>query len=98
MVFPAAIFSSKFNFFSNTNTRYKWSGILILTIFNITDIIGRYLGDKIYISINKIIFLSFTRALLVISTTLIATHIWYFDAVNIVNLIVFAYSNWFLST
>jgi hypothetical protein len=76
LVFPAAFFSSKFNFFADTNTREKWSGILILTIFNIADTIGRYLGDKIYISINKIIFLSFLRALLVISTTLIATHIW----------------------
>ena len=98
IVFPAAFFAPKFNFFNDDDIRDRWSGILVLSIFNVSDTIGRYLGDKINISISTIIVLSITRGLLIISTTLIAKNIWESDIFNIINLSLFAFSNGFLAT
>jgi len=103
IVFPGVFFNSYWSFLDN-KTQRGWYNISIITIFNVCDTIGRKLGGKYMISSGKVIAGSLLRTVFVFTTIMIViydsepTYFFEQDWFKIINLILFALSNGYIST
>lgn len=72
-------------------------------LFNVCDTIGRFLGGKVMAPVRVIISGSIARTIFAVSTILIAFKVspdWLFssDAFKIINMLLFAITNGYVST
>ena len=106
LVFPGAFFQSYFSFLNSADPskQFTWYSLIMLSTFNVFDTVGRYMGGVFQLPSKVVYFLVAARILLVVSTILIGlankdTHNFFTsDAIKILNMVVFAFSNGFVST
>jgi len=86
------------------DSEFTWYSLMIILTFNIMDTVGRKAGGMVTVSTWLTISLSILRVGLIASTILIAlsddddSRFIEKDTVKIINMVVFAFSNGFVST
>jgi len=71
-VFPGAFFNEHFGFMEYLGkSEFSWYTITVILLFNVFDTAGRKLASYIHLRPSIIIFLSYARIGLVISTVLL---------------------------
>jgi len=113
IIFPGGFFTgpAMFNFMDTLvpggkeedDTRFQWYTLMVITIFNVFDTIGRYLGGAIEMKAATVTIMGLLRTLFLITTTyfgLAHSGQAFFDndMFKLINLVLFAVSNGFIST
>ena len=105
-VFPGTFFTSHFTFMDGMSTQgaeFTWYTLIVILTFNILDTVGRKMGGMMEVPSGVVYTLSLIRTAFVVSTIMIAqkegvSGFANSDAFKIINLILFAWSNGFVST
>jgi hypothetical protein len=107
IVFPNVFYQSYFDFVNKwdmpESDKISWYFILQGLLFNVCDTAGRYLGGAVHLPTKVIVMMSIGRVIFALSTTLIALNAdpsWLFkgDTFKIINMVLFAFSNGYVST
>ena len=104
-VFLGAFLKAPFNFMDSWSDADSWSNLFYNILFNVSDTVGRKLGAKYNLSDKTVPFLTLTRLVFIPTTLLIAIYAKKEDGgflkqdwFKIVNMVLFAISNGYLST
>ena len=104
VVFPGTTLSTHFDFLGTSNKDKAWFSVLIITLFNVFDTIGRFAGGyKQLLSPNTLFSLTVFRLIFIPLFVLIqlnSTPAWIFQAdwFRILNMALFALTNGYNST
>jgi len=104
VVFPGTTLATRFDFLGDSNRDKAWFSVLMVTIFNLFDTIGRFAGGSIQIFSEKtVFFLTVSRLVFIPLFVLIQldSHpLWIFssDWFRILNMAVFSITNGYNST
>lgn len=104
VVFPGTSLSTKFDFLGTTNRDFAWFAVLMITLFNLFDTIGRFAGGyKQIFTPNTVFALTVFRLIFIPTFVLIqvkANPAWIFqsDWFRIFNMALFALTNGYNST
>lgn len=107
VVFPGVCMATSIKFLQGVSNYSAWYGLFMVTVFNIFDTIGRSMGGMPLFSLpDKIVIVSsYCRAIFIVTFFLIAYKVspsglfgndadWF----KVLNMILFAFSNGFIST
>eukprot|EP00343_Euplotes_focardii_P007156 CAMPEP_0205819138 /NCGR_PEP_ID=MMETSP0206-20130828/1382_1 /ASSEMBLY_ACC=CAM_ASM_000279 /TAXON_ID=36767 /ORGANISM="Euplotes focardii, Strain TN1" /LENGTH=307 /DNA_ID=CAMNT_0053112353 /DNA_START=439 /DNA_END=1362 /DNA_ORIENTATION=+ len=104
VVFPGTQLSTTFDFLGNSAADIAWFSVLMITVFNVFDTIGRFAGGSIQVlSPNTVFGLTITRLIFIPTSVLIQLNYspdWIFqkDWFRILNMAIFAFTNGYNST
>lgn len=105
IIFPGAFFLSHFNFMGKLgDSEFMWYSQMMILGFNVFDTVGRKLGGVIKVSPTMTYVLSIARIAFIFTTIYIAkdeveqTRFIENDAFKMMNMILFAFTNGFVST
>ena len=107
VVFPGTSDDTGLKFLRGVSNYASWYNLLMVTIFNICDTVGRFMGGQPRFTLpdKVIIILSYCRAIFIVTFMLIAyaeNPSWLFgenaDWFKIINMMLFAFSNGYVST
>ena len=105
IIFPGVFFDTHLVLMKNIGkNEFTWYSLYVITVFNVMDTVGRKMGGMLNISFECVALMSILRSIFVVvaiwivvlgdgSTSFLAS-----DTVQIVNLVLFAFSNGFVST
>lgn len=98
LVFPGFFWASSFDFLDGANSKDSWNQVDYLILFNIFDTVGRTAGGKLHIPSSAVIALSISRILILSTTIIIATGHFGNDWARVTNMVLYAFTNGYVST
>ena len=104
VVFPGVFLFSHFKFMQDNDKTQSWYSLIVILIFNVLDTTGRKLGGIVTIPSYLVYILSFARIVFIWTSISIVTGqkadegIMQTDTFKIINLVLFSFTNGFVST